>query len=150
MKALRVFLIILAVLPAAPLARAADLSAITIRTADGRILPFKVELALTPEQSRLGLMNRASLPADQGMLFDFHAEQPVYMWMKNTLIPLDMIFIAGDGHVAGIAERTVPLSEAIIASPGAVRGVLEVNGGVADRLHITVGDRVDNPLFGKK
>ena len=125
------------------------LTPVTIRTADGRAVELKVELALTPEQSERGLMYRLSMPPDQGMLFDFHEEKEVFMWMKNTVLPLDMIFLKGDGSVAGIAKRAVPFSTEIISSPGKVRGVLEVNGGTADRLRIAVGDHVDNPLFGK-
>jgi uncharacterized membrane protein (UPF0127 family) len=136
------------VLPLA--ARAAELSPLTIETKDGRTLAFSVELARTPEEQTRGLMNRPSVPADGGMLFDFGVSRPVDMWMKNTLIPLDMIFIAADGKIAGIAERTVPLSLAIISSPGPVREVLEVNGGTAERLHLAAGDRVNLPVAGEK
>jgi hypothetical protein len=137
--------VLLAVLPSTALA--AGSSALNIKTEDGRSVVFTVELAETPEEQSQGLMNRASLPPDTGMLFDFHGDRPVAMWMKNTLIPLDMIFIARDGSIVGIAERTIPLSVAVISSPGSVRAVLEVNGGTADRLHLKVGDRVVHPQF---
>ncbi|MDR3435706.1 DUF192 domain-containing protein [Telmatospirillum sp.] len=124
-------------------------SALTIETEDGRSVPFSVEVARTTEELGRGLMNRSSLPADAGMLFDFGSDHPVSMWMKNTLIPLDMLFITNDGKIAGIAARTVPQSLEVIASPGSVRAVLELNGGTADRVKIKVGDRVSVglPIF---
>jgi hypothetical protein len=91
-------------------ALAAGQTQLTIQTADGRSLAFTVELAQTPEESARGLMYRSELAADAGMLFDFGPPRPVAMWMKNTLIPLDMIFIGGDGRILGIAERTIPES----------------------------------------
>jgi uncharacterized membrane protein (UPF0127 family) len=94
-------------------------------------------------------MHRPSMAADVGMLFDFKADAPVAMWMRNTLIPLDMLFITRDGRIANIAERTVPYSETSIPSKGPVRAVLEVNGGTAARLKIRPGDRVDHPMFAK-
>lgn len=120
---------------------------LTIETVDGRSLPFSVEIAQTPEELTRGLMNRASLPADAGMLFNFAVDRQVAMWMKNTLIPLDMVFIQADGTITGIAERTVPMSLEIIPSPGPVRAVLELNGGTADRLRFKTGDRVNYSLF---
>ena len=128
--------------------RAADNPHLTIETADGRSLVFAIELAQTPEQQARGLMNRAKLPADAGMLFDFGVDRPVAMWMKNTLIPLDMVFIEADGRIAGIAQRTVPMSLEVISSPGPVRAVLELNGGTAERLNVKTGDRVAHPIFG--
>ncbi len=126
---------------------AAGNAPLTIETGDGRSLPFSIEVAQTPEELTRGLMNRPSLPADGGMLFDFKMDRPVAMWMKNTLIPLDMVFINADGTIAGIAERTVPMSLEIIPSPGPVRAVLELNGGTSDRLRIKTGDRVRYSLF---
>jgi len=111
---------------------------------------FTVEVATSHQQLAQGLMYRRNLAADAGMLFDFGTVQPVTMWMKNTLIPLDMVFIAADGAVLGVAERTVPQSLAVIASPGPVRAVLELNGGTADRLGIHAGDRVRHPLFSER
>lgn len=109
---------------------------------------FMVELADNDERRTQGLMFRASMPADAGMLFDFKSDQPVSMWMRNTRIPLDMLFIARDGRIVNIAQRTVPFSEAIVPSNGAVRAVLELNGGTASRLKIKPGDRVIHPIFG--
>jgi uncharacterized protein len=116
---------------------------------DGTEHRFSVEVATTPDQWTQGLMFRRSLPADAGMLFDFGEDRPVSMWMKNTLIPLDMLFIAVDGRVVGIAERAIPLSLAVISAPEPVRGVLELNGGTAARLGIHVGDRLVSPVFGQ-
>lgn len=110
---------------------------------------FKVELADTAEKRAVGLMHRPSMPADAGMLFDFRTDAPVAMWMRNTLIPLDMLFITRDGRIANIAERTVPYSETSIPSKGPVRAVLELNGGTAARLKIRPGDRVDHPMFAR-
>jgi uncharacterized membrane protein (UPF0127 family) len=109
---------------------------------------FSVELAVTDEERSRGLMFRKTLPEGRGMLFDFKRDQDVAMWMKNTYIPLDMIFIRADGRIAHIAENTEPLSTAIIPSGGPVRAVLEVIGGTARKLGIRPGDRVAHPMFG--
>jgi uncharacterized membrane protein (UPF0127 family) len=109
---------------------------------------FTVDLALSPEQQQQGLMFRQSLAADAGMLFDFGATRPATFWMKNTLIPLDMLFIAADGHIADFHERAVPLSEAVIESKVPVRAVLELNGGSVARLGIHRGDLVHHAIFG--
>jgi uncharacterized membrane protein (UPF0127 family) len=109
---------------------------------------FAVELATTPEEQAKGLMFRRSLPEGQGMLFDFHQEQPTSFWMKNTYISLDMIFIRADGRILRIAENTVPRSEALVPSGGPVRGVLEVIAGTSKKLGIAPGDRVAHPIFG--
>lgn len=119
-----------------------------VETRSGQRLAFTVELASTPEQLTQGLMYRRTLAPDAGMLFDFGYDKPVSMWMRNTLIPLDMLFLAADGRVVGIKQRAVPGSQEIISSPQPVRGVLEVNGGTTQRLGLTVGDRVIHPLFG--
>ncbi|MGB0629963.1 MAG: DUF192 domain-containing protein [Alphaproteobacteria bacterium] len=103
---------------------------------------FRVELALTHKQQMQGLMFRRNMAADAGMLFLYKREAPIAMWMKNTYLPLDMLFIARDGKIVKIAERTVPLSEATISSGGAVIAVLELNAGTASRLGIKAGDRV--------
>lgn len=108
---------------------------------------FDVELALTPEQRQWGLMFRDQLDDDEGMLFDFQRTQPVTMWMRNTLISLDMLFIDADGRIRRIAARTAPLSDATIPSGQPVRAVLELRGGRAAELDIEAGDRVIHPLF---
>jgi uncharacterized protein len=108
---------------------------------------FAVELAVNDEQRARGLMFRRELPEGRGMLFDFHREQPITMWMQNTYIPLDMIFIRGDGRILSIAENTEPLSTRVISSGGPVRAVLEVIAGTAKKLGIRPGDRVSHPIF---
>lgn len=111
---------------------------------------FTVEVARTDQERATGLMYRRELPEGRGMLFDFSPEQQVSMWMKNTFIPLDMIFIRGDGRIIRIAENTEPQSEKIIPSGGLARGVLEVIGGTAKKYGIAPGDRVAHPLFGTR
>lgn len=108
---------------------------------------FSVELATTDAERAQGLMYRKSLPDGEGMLFDFDKEQPVAMWMKNTYVSLDMIFIGDDGKISRIAERTTPMSERIVSSGGPVRAVLEVVAGTARKYGIAVGDRVGHPIF---
>ncbi len=120
---------------------------LTIETADGARHRFEVELALSREQQAQGLMYRRSLAENAGMLFVYGKEWPVSMWMKNTLIPLDMLFIRRDGRIVRIAERTVPRSLETISSGQLVAAVLEVNGGTAARLGIQPGDRVLHPAF---
>lgn len=122
-------------------------AALKVEAVDGTRHAFTVEVATTPEQLAQGLMHRAKMAADAGMLFDFGSPRPVSMWMKNTLIPLDMLFIGADGKVVGLAQRTVPHSQTLIDSPGPVKAVLELNGGTASRLGIKVGDRVVHPIF---
>jgi uncharacterized membrane protein (UPF0127 family) len=109
---------------------------------------FKIEEARTPVQMAQGLMYRPAMPADAGMLFEFPKEQIASFWMKNTLIPLDMLFIAGDGTIADFHERAVPLSEEAINSDRPVAAVLELNGGTIAKLGIKRGDRVIHPFFG--
>ena len=127
-------------------AAAAELQPLEIASKGG-VHVFAVEMASTPAEQAKGLMFRRELPEGQGMLFDFHHEQPTSFWMKNTYIPLDMIFIRGDGRILRIAENTVPLSEALVPSGGPVRAVLEVNAGMARKLGIAPGDRVAHPIF---
>ena len=121
---------------------------LTIETAKGK-RDFNIEIARTPDQQRQGLMWRQKLAPDAGMLFIYDVEMPVSMWMSNTLIPLDMLFIAGDGKIVRIAERTVPRSEEIISAGRAVQYVLELNGGTASRLGIKPGDKVSYTELGK-
>jgi uncharacterized membrane protein (UPF0127 family) len=113
----------------------------------GGTRPFTVELARTDEERSRGLMFRKDLPDGTGMLFDFKQEQEVGFWMKNTYIPLDMIFIRADGTIRRIAANTEPLSERTVPSGGAVRYVLEVMGGTAKKLGIEVGDKVTGALL---
>ena len=108
---------------------------------------FRVELAVSDEERQKGLMFRRSLPESQGMLFDFKADQDVSMWMRNTYVSLDMIFIRGDGRIQRIAENTQTESDRIISSGGPVRAVLEVVAGTAKKFGIAPGDRVASPIF---
>lgn len=110
---------------------------------------FQAEVMRTDEERARGLMFRRYMPEDRGMLFDFKTEQPVAMWMKNTYLPLDMVFIARDGRIVNIAENTEPMSERTISSGAPVLSVLEINAGVAAKLGIKPGDRVRHSLFGK-
>lgn len=113
-----------------------------------RRFEFQVELAEEPEERRIGLMYRRELAADQGMLFDFGQSSPVLMWMRNTYVPLDMLFIRANGDIVNIAHDTVPQSEAILTSEGPVRAVLELPGGTSRLLGIQPGDRVLHPVLG--
>ncbi len=110
---------------------------------------FSVELAVTDEERQKGLMFRKSLPESEGMLFDFKRDQDVSMWMHNTYVSLDMIFIRGDGRIQRIAENTETESDRIISSGGPVRAVLEVVAGTAKKLGIAAGDRVASPILRK-
>ncbi|HUZ72547.1 MAG TPA: DUF192 domain-containing protein [Stellaceae bacterium] len=122
-------------------------STLVIDTASGP-QHFNIELATTPAEQEQGLMYRDALAPDAGMLFIFSETQPAVFWMKNTLIPLDMLFIAADGRIADIHERAIPMSEANIVSKMPVKAVLEVNGGTVDRLKIKIGDVVHDAVFG--
>jgi uncharacterized protein len=113
----------------------------------GRSHPFKVWIAATEPRRNQGLMYVKSLAATRGMLFLFDAPQVATFWMKNTLIPLDLLFIAPDGRVIRVVESATPLSEATINSMGVVAGVLEIAGGTSRRLGFKAGDRVDYPAF---
>jgi hypothetical protein len=128
-------------------ARAAGEATIEIVSKTG-VHAFTVELATNDAERERGLMFRKELPEGHGMLFDFAEDRPVAFWMHNTYIPLDMIFIRGDGSILRIAERAEPLSDRLIPSGGPVRAVLEVIGGTARKLGIAPGDRVESPIFG--
>lgn len=114
----------------------------------GREIKFDVDLALNDVERARGLMFRDKLGPYEGMLFDFYQEAPVSFWMKNTLIPLDMVFIAADGTVRHVHSNAVPLSTDTIPSQFPVRAVLEINGGSAKLLGIKPGDKVKHPIFG--
>jgi uncharacterized membrane protein (UPF0127 family) len=127
-------------------AHSAELKTLEIASRTG-VHVFSVEIADTDAERAKGLMFRKKLPEGQGMLFDFGREQTVAMWMENTFIPLDMLFIRGDGSILRIAENTVPLSTRIIPSGGPVRAVLEVIAGTARKDGIEPGDHVAFPIF---
>jgi len=108
---------------------------------------FQVEVARTLAQLSQGLMFRRSMPEDQGMLFDFGVEKTVLMWMKNTYIPLDMVFVSRQGRVVSIARDAVPMSEAVISSGRPAFAAIELNAGMAQKIGLAVGDQVRHPLF---
>ncbi len=110
---------------------------------------IQVEITSTPEEKAMGLMFRTSLADDAGMLFPYTPPQEATMWMRNTYISLDMIFIRADGIIHRIEANTEPFSERVIASRGSVAAVLELKAGSAARLGLKPGDRVRHPLFGK-
>ena len=135
----------LCVIPGAK-TQAASVQPLEIVTRSG-VQVFSVEMATTEQEKETGLMYRKELADGKGMLFDFSPEQEVSMWMKNTYISLDMIFIRADGRILRIAENTEPLSTKIIPSRGLAKGVLEVIAGTAKKYGIEPGDRVGHPLF---
>lgn len=128
------------------IAQKAKLESVTIVTNSGRHV-FMVEVMRKPDELARGLMFRRTMGKDRGMLFDFGEVRPVAMWMRNTYIPLDMVFIDPRGLVVNVAENTEPLSEETIPSAGPVLSVLEVNAGTARRIGLKRGDLVMHPLF---
>lgn len=121
---------------------------LTIVTHDGVQHVFQVEMALTEDQQTVGEMFRPEVPEDGGMLFDWGTPRLSRMWMRNTLVSLDMIFINEDGSIRSIARNTVPESRVVIDSQGPVRATLEVAAGMAGRLNIQPGDKVLQRIFG--
>lgn len=120
---------------------------ITIQSPDGQDHVFNVEFALTGAQQTAGLMNRTSMPLDAGMLFVFGSEDERVFWMKNTLIPLDMLFISHDGTIRHIHHNAKPLDMTHITSEKPAMAVLELNGGVTGTLGIKEGDKVIHKIF---
>lgn len=141
-------LLIALVIQAAPPSARADeaLQRLEIVSANGQHV-FQVELARTPDQRSKGLMFRRYMPKDRGMIFDFGQPEVATMWMENTYLPLDMLFIRGDGTVARIETNTEPLSRRVISAGEPVLGVLELNAGICDELGIKAGDKVRHSLF---
>lgn len=137
-----------AIAPGGGRLHAAELQTLEIVTKTG-VRAFSVEMAVSAADLSRGLMFRTELPDGRGMLFDFKQEQIITMWMKNTPLPLDMIFIRGDGVVVRVAEQTTPFSITTIPSGAPARAVLEVIGGTARKQGIAPGDRVVHPIFRK-
>jgi uncharacterized protein len=129
-------------------ARAAGTDTIEIVTASG-VHAFSVEMASNDAERERGLMFRKELPEGHGMLFDFQTDQEVSFWMHNTYLPLDMLFIQGNGRISHIAENATPMSDALIPSNGPVCAVLEVIAGTVHKYGIAPGDRVTGSIFGK-
>jgi uncharacterized membrane protein (UPF0127 family) len=127
-------------------ARGEGLEPLQITTATGQHA-FQVEIAKDDATRERGLMDRRYMAADHGMLFEFDHDAPTAFWMKNTYIPLDMIFIARSGAVTHIAAKAEPLSERVIPSGGPCAAVLELNGGTAAAIGLRVGDKVRHPFF---
>ncbi len=121
---------------------------LTIDAADGGAHAFTVELANDPDEIRTGMMNRPSMAPDAGMIFDFGQPREAAMWMKNTLIPLDMLFMGPDGKVLAIARNAVPGSLRTISPGVPVKAVLELNAGRSAELGIEPGDIVHHEIFG--
>jgi hypothetical protein len=127
-------------------AQGAEPDSLEIVTSTGRH-PFQIEIANNDATRERGLMDRRYMAADHGMLFEFDREAPVAFWMKNTYIPLDMIFIAPSGVVTHIVADAEPLSERVVPSGGPCVAVLELNGGTAASIGLKVGDKVHYPFF---
>jgi hypothetical protein len=129
-------------------ARSLPVEPLDIVTAHG-VHHFRVEVADTDAARERGLMYRRRLGADRGMLFDFKTVQPVSFWMKNTYIPLDMVFIGPDGRIVSIARNATPMSESLIPSAGPVLEVLELRGGRAAEIDAAPGDTVRERRSGR-
>ena len=117
-------------------------------TATGSTVPIDIEIAEAAKEKELGLMFRTELPDSRGMLFPYDPPRELTMWMHNTYIPLDMVFIRSDGVVHRIETQAEPMSDRVISSDGPVAAVLELAGGAAQRLGLKAGDRIRYQLFG--
>ena len=125
-------------------------SQLQIERADGSKIDFDVEVAKTDEQQERGLMFRKNLAPNAGMIFIWPEDQVINMWMKNTEIPLDMLFVAHDGKIVKVLANTVPFDLTNLSSDQPVRAVIEIGGGGADRQNIRVGDRINASEFSAK
>ncbi len=137
--------LLLAVALCAP-GKAGAVERLQIVTASGTH-EYQVEIAADDATREHGLMNRRYMPPDRGMLFEFDREEPVSFWMKNTYIPLDMIFISRAGVVTNIVADAEPLSERVIPSGPPCLAVLELNSGSAATIGLKIGDKVRHPFF---
>ena len=122
-------------------------SELSIITSNGSKHNFLVEVARTEEEKKIGLMFRKTLAKNAGMLFLYKREALRLMWMKNTFIPLDILFIDKDGVIQRVVKRTIPHSLATISSRQSVLAVLELRGGITSSLEIKKGDRIEHPAF---
>ncbi len=143
---IRALAIAASVCVAASAALAQEREALVIVSDDARH-ELAVEMAVTPDEKRTGLMFRREMADDHGMLFVYDGEAVRTMWMRNTILPLDMIFIGEDGEIVSIHEDAIPFDETTISSRVPAMAVLEVNAGIADALDIAVGDSVEHPSF---
>lgn len=135
----------MAVLNGAAVARCAP-DEVSLRGEFGKV-QFQVELADDPKEREVGLMNRETLPRSAGMLFLYSRPQELVFWMRNTLIPLDMIFVDPNGRIGAIHENAIPLDETPISGGEGRIAVLEINGGLSRTLGISVGDQLRHPAF---
>lgn len=120
----------------------------SIKLKSGATHAFELEIAKSPVDVQMGLMFRKSMEPDHGMMFQFTKEpRKISFWMKNTYIPLDLLFIAGDGRIVNIHRNATPHSTTSIPSVEPVTGVIEINGGRSDELGIKIGDTVAHPYF---
>lgn len=124
-----------------------DIYRLSIETASGKKHKFNIELAQTPQEQMRGLMHRTEMAEDAGMLFIFETEREARFWMKNTLIPLDMIFIRADGTIHRIHENATPHDLTGVPSEGPVKAILELNGGISAKLGLQKGDKILHTVF---
>jgi uncharacterized membrane protein (UPF0127 family) len=127
----------------------ARIEQVGVQTASG-VFTFQAEIADTPELRERGLMFRQRLPDDRGMLFELSDVGEIAMWMRNTYVALDMVFIGNSGTVTSVVSDTVPLTDTIIRSEGVVAAVLELKAGTAKRIGLKAGDRIIHPSFPEK
>lgn len=120
-----------------------------LNTAQGKFR-FTAEIADTEEERSMGLMFREEMTSNHGMLFDFERKRRIQMWMRNTPLSLDMVFLNEKGEVVKITERTTPFSDAIIDSGEPITHVLEINAGVSRLVGLKVGDAIEHPMFIKE
>lgn len=149
LKYLNVFLIALLVVSCSKKDENNALENLSIKTSNGEIA-YKVEVAEEPQELMTGLMNRDILAADNGMIFSIDPAREVSMWMKDTKIPLDMLFVTPDGKIVWIAENAAPMSENQITNPTPVRAVIEINGGDVKKHNIKIGDSVSFKYFNNE
>jgi uncharacterized protein len=116
---------------------------LTVISTGGKRHAFRVEVAATGAEQSKGLMFRRAMGADEGMIFPMNQPRGASFWMRNTVIPLDLIFVSPDGRIANIAANAIPYDETPLLSVGPVKAVLELNGGRAKALGIAAGDRVE-------
>jgi uncharacterized protein len=142
-------IICLLITPVSDYAREPEFENLIIINSDGVSVSYKIEIALTDSQKRRGLMFRDFMPEDQGMVFIYTPERVASMWMKNTILSLDMVFIDEQGVIINIAENTTPFSLETISSELPVKIVLELNAGQVQKHAFTIGNKVNHPLFKK-
>jgi len=130
-----------------PISVASKQEPVSIRKQNGEELPFNIELAITPAQQSKGLMFRTEMAEDAGMLFIFNTVKPLSFWMKNTFIPLDMLFLSSDGTILHIHPNAIPEDTTGVPSKFPAKAVLEINGGIAAKMGVKEGDQVQHRFF---